>query len=455
MMPAAPDGVLRSTSSRAPLDEAGWLRSRNWLPVFWKAKGSCSLSAGCLLRATRPKLQRPGKARDMPDHHQAVQIFDDATGDIALGELDAAIAIQECIRLDPEYFDAWHALGMALMKAGRFPEAIQAGLRAVELNPDDQLAWSSLSLFYVRNGQVPGGSRWRQSTHLVVGRQDQGFGRSVKSFSSPRRSIIPMLRRILGMRRKILADVIARYHRLKGEPTFFLTGVDQHGQKVQQAAQKGGVPVEEFVGETTTKFVALWKRLDLSYDVWAATTDPLHKSCVQQILQSLPTGGNLQGDLPRVLQRPPGTISHGWRLNDGTFGSEWGEVIELEEENWYFRLAKHREWLLDFLDAHGECVSQLFVSRNCAMRRKSLLAIFRFRGRNPVFPGALSYRLTRRALPTSGSMPWSIISVLPAMDAMRPPSKSVGPRCTSSARIFSSRLTASIGWRCLGDGIAR
>ncbi len=92
----------------------------------------------------------------MPDHHQAVQIFDDATGDIALGELDAAIAkYQECIRLDPEYFDAWHALGMALMKAGRFPEAIQAGLRAVELNPDDQLAWSSLSLFYVRNGQVP------------------------------------------------------------------------------------------------------------------------------------------------------------------------------------------------------------------------------------------------------------------------------------------------------------
>ena len=92
----------------------------------------------------------------MPDHHQAVQIFDDATGDIALGELDAAIAkYQECIRLDPEYFDAWHALGMALMKAGRFPEAIQAGLRAVELNPDDQLAWSSLSIFYVRNGQVP------------------------------------------------------------------------------------------------------------------------------------------------------------------------------------------------------------------------------------------------------------------------------------------------------------
>jgi Flp pilus assembly protein TadD len=92
----------------------------------------------------------------MSDQRQAIQIFEDATGDIALGELDAAIAkYQECIRLDPEYFDAWHALGMALMKAGRFSEAIQAGLRAVELNPNDQLAWSSLSIFYVKNGQVP------------------------------------------------------------------------------------------------------------------------------------------------------------------------------------------------------------------------------------------------------------------------------------------------------------
>ena len=58
---------------------------------------------------------------------------------------------------------------------------------------------------------------------------------------------------------KILADVIARYRRLKGEPTFFLTGVDQHGQKVQQAAQREGVPEEKFVRETTEKFVALWK----------------------------------------------------------------------------------------------------------------------------------------------------------------------------------------------------
>ncbi len=92
----------------------------------------------------------------MSDNAEAVQIFDDATGDIALGELHAAVEkYRQCIKLDAVYFDAWHALGMALMKSGRYAEAIEAGLKAVDLSPNDQLAWSSLSLFYVRNGQIP------------------------------------------------------------------------------------------------------------------------------------------------------------------------------------------------------------------------------------------------------------------------------------------------------------
>lgn len=87
---------------------------------------------------------------------QVDALFDGATGDIALGELGAAVKkLRECVRLQPDFFDGWHALGMALMKTGRYPEAIEAGLQAVRLRPDDQLAWSSLSLFYVRNNQIP------------------------------------------------------------------------------------------------------------------------------------------------------------------------------------------------------------------------------------------------------------------------------------------------------------
>src|SRR5947207_15391799 len=86
---------------------------------------------------------------------------------------------------------------------------------------------------------------------------------------------------------KVLADVIARYHRLKGEKVFFLTGVDQHGQKVQQSAAKAGIAPAEFVKEITQKFVDLGKKLDVRYDEWAETIDPRHKKVVQGMLQRL------------------------------------------------------------------------------------------------------------------------------------------------------------------------
>ena len=86
---------------------------------------------------------------------QVEELFDDANGDLALGELDAAVEkYRRCTELDPEFSDGWHALGMALMKTGRYPEAIAAGLKTVELRPNDQLAWSSLSLFYVRADMI-------------------------------------------------------------------------------------------------------------------------------------------------------------------------------------------------------------------------------------------------------------------------------------------------------------
>jgi tetratricopeptide (TPR) repeat protein len=84
------------------------------------------------------------------------ELFDNANGDLALGELGAAVEkYRRCVELEPEFFDGWHALGMALMKTGHYPQAIEAGLKTVELRPNDQLAWSSLSLFYVRANDIP------------------------------------------------------------------------------------------------------------------------------------------------------------------------------------------------------------------------------------------------------------------------------------------------------------
>jgi predicted Zn-dependent protease len=83
------------------------------------------------------------------------EIFDDASGDIAIGDLNSAVEkYRRCVQLDSNFFDGWHALGMALMKLGRFNEAIDAGTRAVELRPNDQIGWTSLSLFHNRAGNI-------------------------------------------------------------------------------------------------------------------------------------------------------------------------------------------------------------------------------------------------------------------------------------------------------------
>ena len=105
----------------------------------------------------------------------ADEIFDDASGDIAIGDLDRAVEkYRRCVQLDPDFFDGWHALGMALMKLGRFEEAIEAGKRAIELRPNDQIGWTSLSLFYNRAGNIKEAeAAGTKSQNPGLGRQDR------------------------------------------------------------------------------------------------------------------------------------------------------------------------------------------------------------------------------------------------------------------------------------------
>src|ERR1044072_5133960 len=157
---------------------------------------------------------------------------------------------------------------------------------------------------------------------------------------------------------KVLADVIARYHRLKGDSVFFLTGVDQHGQKVQQSAAKAGVPPAEFVKEITQKFVDLWKKLDVRYDEWAETTSERHKKGVQGILQRLFDASQIykdkQPDYYSIRQEQ--FLTDKERGPEGQFGPEWGQVEFREEENYYFKLGDHKKWLRDYLENRDDAV---------------------------------------------------------------------------------------------------
>ena len=159
---------------------------------------------------------------------------------------------------------------------------------------------------------------------------------------------------------KVLADVIARYHRLKDkdDSVFFLTGVDQHGQKVQQSAAKAGVPPAEFVKEITQKFIDLWKKLDVKYDEWAETISERHKKVVQGILQRLFDAGQIYKDKQagHYSIRQEQFLTDKERGPDDQFGPEWGQVEFREEENYYFKLSQHKEWLLRYLDNRKDAV---------------------------------------------------------------------------------------------------
>jgi methionyl-tRNA synthetase len=185
---------------------------------------------------------------------------------------------------------------------------------------------------------------------------------------------------------KVLADVIARYHRLRGDKVFFLTGVDQHGQKVQQSATKAGVTPAEFVKGITQKFVDLWRKLDVQYDEWAETTSDRHKKVVQGILQRLFDAGQIYKDKQAGYYsiRQEQFLTDKERGSDGEFGAEWGQVEFREEENYYFRLSQHRDWLLAYIDGRSDAVIPDFRQkelRNAVERLSGDLCISRPKSR--------------------------------------------------------------------------
>lgn len=163
---------------------------------------------------------------------------------------------------------------------------------------------------------------------------------------------------------KVLADVIARYRRQKGESVFFLTGVDEHGLKVQQSAEKQGRSPQEFCDEMAGHFEKLYRRLNISFDDFVRTTQPRHQQVVQDILKKLHDAGEIyQAEYegyysPRVEQ-----FLTEKEMVDGKFPAEYGEVIRLKESNYFFRLAKHQDWLREFLTQNPEWIFPSFRTK--------------------------------------------------------------------------------------------
>src|SRR5262245_8730677 len=151
---------------------------------------------------------------------------------------------------------------------------------------------------------------------------------------------------------KILTDVIARGLRSMGNEVFFLTGLDEHGQKVQQAAVAEGKPPQAYCDELAQAWKSLAAKLNLTNNDFVRTTEPRHKEFVQHTLSRLHASGHFYKAMHRGFYstKEETFLTEKDRRPDGTFDPMYGEVIELEEENYYFDLKSQQQWLIDFIE---------------------------------------------------------------------------------------------------------
>jgi methionyl-tRNA synthetase len=161
---------------------------------------------------------------------------------------------------------------------------------------------------------------------------------------------------------KVLVDVIARFRRLMGDPVHFLTGTDEHGQKVQMSARKRGIPAQEFVDATAGEFRALYDRLDVSYDDFIRTTEERHKRVVCELLQRLYDKGEIYRAEYRGFYstRQEQFLQEKDRLPDGSWPEIFGEVTEIIEPNYFFKLRAYQDWLVEYLRTHEDFIFPRF-----------------------------------------------------------------------------------------------
>jgi methionyl-tRNA synthetase len=157
---------------------------------------------------------------------------------------------------------------------------------------------------------------------------------------------------------KVLTDVIARARRSMGEEVFFLTGVDEHGQKVQQAAVSEGKSPQAYCDELAAVFKAFAQTLGLSNNDFVRTTESRHKTVVQAVLTKLHQGGWIYKSAYTGFYsaKEETFLTEKDRRPDGTFDPSYGDVVKLVEDNYYFRLSTEQDWLIGYIESHPDFI---------------------------------------------------------------------------------------------------
>jgi methionyl-tRNA synthetase len=161
---------------------------------------------------------------------------------------------------------------------------------------------------------------------------------------------------------KVLTDVIARIRKMMGDEVYFLTGVDEHGQKVQQTARARGIDPQQFCDEISAEFRALLPKLSVENNDFIRTTEERHKVVVRRILQQLFDKGEIykaeyQG---YYSTRQEQFLQNKDRNPDGSWPELFGEVTEITESNYFFKLRSYQEWLVEFLTKNEDFIFPKF-----------------------------------------------------------------------------------------------
>jgi len=155
----------------------------------------------------------------------------------------------------------------------------------------------------------------------------------------------------------IAADALCRWRRMTGYDVHFLTGLDEHGQKVAQAAEQNGVEPQAWVDTIAPKFVEAWKMLDISNDDFIRTTEPRHERGAQAFIQALKDSGDLyQGHYEGWYCLPDETFYTEDQLTEGACPQCGREVQFIQEDNWFFRLSAYQDRLLSYYEDHPDFV---------------------------------------------------------------------------------------------------
>ncbi|HEV2071966.1 MAG TPA: methionine--tRNA ligase [Acidimicrobiales bacterium] len=191
----------------------------------------------------------------------------------------------------------------------------------------------------------------------------------------------------------VVGDAVCRWHRLLGDDVFFLTGTDEHGLKVAQVAEANGVSPQEWTDRTSERFLAAWRQLGIANDGFIRTTEPRHYATVQRFLSAI----HDRGDIELGTYEGPYCVacedyySEAQLLDGGLCPVHRRPVTVLKEENYFFKLSRYTDRLLEWYERHPDAVRP-------ATKRNEALGFIR--------QGLEDISITRTSLRWGVPVPW-------------------------------------------------